>query len=66
MTTREFHYQDGTSSKFWRIVREGCATTVQFGRLGTAGQTQTKSFPDERAAEQAYDTQIAEKLKKGY
>jgi predicted DNA-binding WGR domain protein len=66
MTTREFHFQDGTSSKFWRIEQSGCAYTVQFGRIGTAGQTQTKSFPDEQGAAAAYTKQIAEKLKKGY
>lgn len=66
MTSREFHYQDGASAKFWRITRAGCQVNVQFGRIGSAGQTQTKVFPDEHAAEQAVIKQIAEKLKKGY
>src|SRR6266498_977139 len=66
MTNREFHYQDATSSKFWRIMRDGSTTVVQFGRIGSEGQTQTKTYPDEQAAKLAYDKQIAEKLKKGY
>ncbi len=66
MSIREFHYQEGTSSKFWRIVRDGCTCTVCFGRIGTAGQTQTKAYADEDAAQAAYTKQITEKLKKGY
>jgi predicted DNA-binding WGR domain protein len=66
MTTREFHFQDGTSSKFWRIWRDGLTCTVQFGRIGSAGQTTAKSYTDDQAAQSAYDKQIAEKVKKGY
>ncbi|HEY0734012.1 MAG TPA: WGR domain-containing protein, partial [Herpetosiphonaceae bacterium] len=66
MSTREFHYQDGTSSKFWRITTNGPACTVQFGRIGTPGQTQTKTFPDAQAAQAESTRQIAEKLNKGY
>ncbi|HEY0604345.1 MAG TPA: WGR domain-containing protein, partial [Herpetosiphonaceae bacterium] len=66
MSTREFHYQDGTSAKFWRITTDGPACTVQYGRIGTPGQTQTKTFPDAQAAQAASTRQIAEKLNKGY
>lgn len=66
MSTREFHYQDDTSSKFWRITLSQEAYTVQFGKIGTAGQIQTKTFPDEQSAQAASDKLIAEKLKKGY
>ncbi|HEX6289513.1 MAG TPA: WGR and DUF4132 domain-containing protein [Herpetosiphonaceae bacterium] len=66
MTTREFHYQEASSSKFWRIARDGSTCTVQFGKIGSAGQTQTKTYADEQAAQAAYTKQIAEKVKKGY
>lgn len=66
MSTREFHYQDDTSSKFWRITLLKDSYTVQFGRIGTEGQIQTKTFSDEQSAQAASDKQIAEKLKKGY
>src|ERR1044071_5490346 len=66
MSTREFHYTDDTSSKFWRITLAKDSYTVWFGRIGTAGQEQTKTFPDEQSAKTASEKQIAEKLKKGY
>src|SRR5690606_26200898 len=40
--------------------------TVQFGRTGTQGQTQTKELSSPAAARAAYDKLIAEKTKKGY
>ena len=66
MARREFHFQDGASNKFWVIELEGNTFTVQFGRLGTDGQTQTKDFSSEAAAKTAYDKLVAEKVKKGY
>jgi predicted DNA-binding WGR domain protein len=39
---------------------------VRFGRIGTAGQSQTKSFADEASAEREAEKLIGEKLKKGY
>jgi predicted DNA-binding WGR domain protein len=66
MARREFHFQDGTSNKFWTIELGAKSFTVQFGRMGTAGQTQTKEFSSEAAAQAAYDKLVAEKIKKGY
>jgi predicted DNA-binding WGR domain protein len=66
VATREFHYSDEKSHKFWRITLDGHAHTVHYGRIGTVGQTQTKEFPSAEAAVAAYDKLIAEKLKKGY
>jgi predicted DNA-binding WGR domain protein len=40
--------------------------TVRFGRLGTVGQSQIKSFVDEQKAKHEADHLVAEKLKKGY
>jgi predicted DNA-binding WGR domain protein len=39
---------------------------VRFGRLGTAGQSQTKTFADEAKAKRETESLIAEKVKKGY
>jgi len=39
---------------------------VQFGRTGTAGQTQTKAFGSAGEAKKACEKLIAEKVKKGY
>src|SRR4051794_6188853 len=66
MSTREFHFTEGTSDKFWRISVEGSTFTVQFGRAGTAGQTQTKEFASEAAAAQAAEKLVQEKGRKGY
>ncbi|MCU0491161.1 MAG: DUF4132 domain-containing protein [Chloroflexaceae bacterium] len=66
MTTREFQFTEGPSQKFWRIGLDGASTTVTYGRLGTAGQTQSKNYADAAAAQAAYNKLIAEKVKKGY
>jgi uncharacterized protein (TIGR02996 family) len=63
---RTFVFTDGKSNKFWNIELQGTRFTVTFGKVGAAGQTQTKDFPDEEKAEKAHDKLIAEKLDKGY
>lgn len=63
---RRFEFVEGKSSKFWEIVRAGNDVTVHFGRIGTAGQTKTKTFPDETAAQAHADKLIEEKVGKGY
>ena len=63
---RRFEFVDGGSSKFWEISLEGSAFTVRFGRIGTNGQTQEKSFPTAEKARAEHDKLVAEKVKKGY
>ena len=63
---RELVFQDGSSNKFWNIELSGSSFTVTFGRIGTAGQEQTKEFASDDAAKKAYDKLVAEKVKKGY
>ena len=63
---RSFLFHDGKSNKFWEIAVEGGSTTVRFGRVGTAGQTQEKSHGSSAAAKKAAEALIAEKVKKGY
>jgi predicted DNA-binding WGR domain protein len=64
--SRHFELVSGSSSKFWEISVSGNSFTVRFGRLGTAGQSQTKSFAGEPRARREADKLIAEKLRKGY
>jgi predicted DNA-binding WGR domain protein len=66
MAAREFHFQEGSSNKFWTIELGARSYTVHFGRMGTAGQTQTKEFSSEAAARAAHDKLVTEKIKKGY
>ena len=66
MSKREFTFQDGKSDKFWNIEVTGESYTVTYGRSGTSGQTQSKSFDDEPAAQSVAAKLVAEKVKKGY
>jgi DNA ligase-1 len=63
---RRFEFREDGSEKFWEISRSGGDVTVRFGRIGTNGQTQTKSFADEASAVKHADKLIAEKTAKGY
>jgi predicted DNA-binding WGR domain protein len=63
---RTFEFNDGTSNKFWTIEIDGAAFTVTFGKAGTAGQSQTKTFADEAACIKEAEKLIREKTKKGY
>lgn len=63
---RKFEFVGGGSSKFWQIAVNGVEMTVTFGRIGTTGQKQTRSFPDAPRTAREAAKLIAEKLKKGY
>ncbi len=63
---RRFEFVGGTSAKFWEIRLAGTAVTVRFGRLGTEGQMQAKTFPSPEAAYRHAEKVIAEKNRKGY
>ncbi|MFI6094316.1 WGR and DUF4132 domain-containing protein [Lentzea sp. NPDC051213] len=54
------------SAKFWEIGQDGATVTVRFGRLDTAGQTQTKELASAEAAQAHVAKLVAEKEKKGY
>ena len=64
--TKQFEFVGGTSSKFWTVNMVCCDVTVTYGRIGTAGQSLTKSFPDPAAARKHVERLIAEKTAKGY
>ncbi|MCI0358948.1 MAG: DNA ligase [Planctomycetaceae bacterium] len=66
MAKRYFEYEDDKSSKFWEIDVKGKEVTVRFGRIGANGQTQTKTFDDNDAAQKHADKLIEEKTDKGY
>jgi predicted DNA-binding WGR domain protein len=63
---RLFQLVAGTSKKFWAIAIEGRSHTVRFGRIGTAGQSKTKQFPDAESARSDGEKLVREKLGKGY
>ncbi|HEL8018222.1 TPA: WGR and DUF4132 domain-containing protein [Escherichia coli] len=63
---RHFIYQDEKSHKFWAVEQQGNELHISWGKVGTNGQNQVKSFADAAAAEKAELKLIAEKVKKGY
>ena len=65
-TKRRFECVSDRSDKFWEVEVNGTEVVVRYGRNGTDGQADTKTFPDEAAANKHAEKKIAEKVKKGY
>jgi predicted DNA-binding WGR domain protein len=63
---RRFEFVVGSSNKFWEICLSGNQHVVRFGRIGTEGQSKTKTFADPRTAEKDAFRLVQEKLAKGY
>ncbi|TBR68706.1 MULTISPECIES: WGR and DUF4132 domain-containing protein [unclassified Escherichia] len=63
---RHFIYQDEKSHKFWAVEQQGNELHISWGKVGTNGQSQVKSFADAAAAAKAEQKLIAEKTKKSY
>ena len=63
---KHFEFKEGTSSKFWEVSVDDKVLIVKWGRIGTVGQSKTKSFPSNDLATQEERALIAEKLAKGY
>ncbi len=63
---QRFELVDDKSSKFWEIEVGSDSFTVVYGKIGTAGTTQVKSFGSAEETEKAANKLIAEKTKKGY
>ena len=66
MAARYFELIDGKSQKFWEITVSGSDVTVRFGRIGSDGQSKTKSLGDEATATRHAEKLIAAKTGKGY
>ena len=65
-TPRYFEFVEGSSSKYWEVSQSGNTMTTRWGRIGSTGQSKTKSFADERAAADAMASLIKEKTEDGY
>jgi predicted DNA-binding WGR domain protein len=59
-------FEEGNSSKFWRARVEGKTLYVNYGKIGSNGQTQVKELASPAAAAAEYEKLIREKRKKGY
>ena len=63
---QRFTCTEGNSNKFWEIEITGKNFTVTYGKLGTKGQSLSKSFDTEEKCQKEANKLIAEKTKKGY
>ena len=59
--TVHLEFEEGNSSKFWRARVEGKTLYVNYGKIGSNGQTQVKDLADPAAAKKEYDKLVAEK-----
>ena len=66
MLKRCFELIGGGHRKFWTVEVVGRNYLCTFGRIGTKGQTQVKTFDYNEAAESYARKMIREKLDKGY
>jgi predicted DNA-binding WGR domain protein len=57
---------EGGSKKFWRARVEGGSLYVNFGRIGTGGQTQVKDLGTDAKARAELDKVAGQKRRKGY
>jgi DNA ligase-1 len=64
--SRYFEFVEGTSSKFWEVSQAGNTMTTRWGRIGSAGQSKTKTFIDQQAAADAMAILVEEKTDEGY
>jgi predicted DNA-binding WGR domain protein len=64
--TRRYEFVGGSSNKFWESTVSDNQVVVRYGRNGTNGQTITKTFPNDQAAERHANRLVAQKLGKGY
>ncbi|WP_298121986.1 DUF6493 family protein [Flavobacterium sp.] len=63
---KHLKYIDGTSDKFWQIEAINNQFTVTYGKNGTSGVSQIKSFDTNEDCLKAAEKLLAEKIKKGY
>jgi len=64
--SRYFEYVQGNSNKFWEVSQSGNNMTTRWGRIGSAGQSKTKTFADDQSAANAMADLIKEKTDEGY
>jgi predicted DNA-binding WGR domain protein len=64
--TVHLEFEEGNSSKFWRARVDGKTLYVNYGKIGSNGQTQVKDFPSTDVATSEYEKLVREKRKKGY
>ncbi len=66
MAKQRFEFREGASAKFWQIEVKGKKYVVEWGKIGTKGQSKETEFADAKAAQIAAKKLIAQKTGKGY
>ena len=59
-------YEDDKSNKYWEYVHTDNRTLVRYGKIGSKGTIQQKTFEDEDSAIKYLDKEMKTKEKKGY
>ena len=59
-------FTDSISNKFWEAALQDNKLIVRFGRIGTKGQVQVKTFADNTVALKEKEKMMREKREKGY
>ena len=65
-TYLELSEDGGGSHKFYEVVVDGCELRIRYGRIGTDGQAQNKTFPTNARARAEAAKKVGEKRRKGY
>lgn len=65
-SARYFEFVEGTSNKFWEVSQTDHTMTTRWGRIGSAGQSKTKTFADAATAANAVALLIEQKTDEGY
>ena len=63
---RRFEFVDSTSNKFWEVDVKGKTLSINFGKIGTNGQSKPKDFATPEKAKAEMEKLIKEKAGKGY
>jgi predicted DNA-binding WGR domain protein len=69
--SNEVHYlelseNDAVSHKFYEVIINGTQVTFRYGRIGTNGRTETKTYSSPEMASIETNKKIKQKLKNGY
>ena len=66
MATTRLEFCHGASQKFWEITVKGSDHQVRYGRIGSPGRSERKSFSSPHEARAAAEKRLRAKLQKGY
>jgi predicted DNA-binding WGR domain protein len=66
LSFQRVQFSESGSSKFWEAAVDGQKLVIRFGRIGTRGQTQVKTFATTEEAKAERARLLEEKKAKGY